>query len=148
MSRSRIMGYIFSGIFALGFGMIGFALTRGYLALPIFKDLSSECVLSPGWQACAYMLFIMLGLLIGLVIGTFLYYRMMDIGKNLRKIPAEDKMAATFGTTHFACCWPMPSARRSRAGRRGETEVRVALIILESVLVIWVFNMIDAEHEG
>jgi len=136
------MGIIFTSIICLGFGMIGFALTRGYLSLPIFYDshhVGSN--LSMGWQIAAYLLFILLGLLIGLVIGTFLYHRMTAIAKDLRKIPAEDKVASILGTTIsllVAYAFGAPIARWQDLGG----EVRLALIILESVIVIWLFNLI------
>ncbi len=140
MSRMRTLGYIFTGIFSLGFALIGYALTRPYLELSIFHIRSLGPEPNAGWRIAAYLLFILLGLLIGLLIGTFLYHRLMDIGSNLKKIPAEDKVAAIFGTTisllvAYAIAAPIT---RWHTG----WDVRCALIILESVLVIWLFNVV------
>ena len=84
----------------------------------------------------------MLGLLLGLIAGTFLYYRMAELGKNLRKIAPEDKIAATVGTTVSLVLAYAFGAAIWRW--QGEVIVRLALVILESVVIVWVFNMITS----
>lgn len=118
MSRMRTLGYIFTGIFSLGFALIGYALTRPYLELSIFHIRSLGPEPNAGWRIAAYLLFILLGLLIGLLIGTFLYHRLMDIGSNLKKIPVRTKLPPS-SVQRFLCWWPMPSPPPSHAGIPG-----------------------------
>lgn len=141
--RSRILAYVFSGIFALGNALIGYALTRVYLNLPIFTERNLGGPLSPAWQTTAYVLFTLLGLLIGLVVGTFLYHRLMAIGKDLRRIPAEDKIATLLGTTlSLVPAYFLGAALMRWTGAGIDWPVRFALILLESVLIIWLFNVV------
>jgi len=139
MARTRILGYVFSGIFSLGSGLIGFTLTRAYLNLPLFKEQG----LPKGWPVAAYILFTMLGLLLGLVIGTFLYYRMTEVGKNLRRIPPEEKIAVTLGTTFsLVIAYAIGTALMRLLGSEFDILVRFSLILLETVFVVWLFNVI------
>ena len=91
MKGVRILGLVFSGIFALGCGLIGFALTRVYFQLPVFKVIDRPFA---GYDITAAIGFAAVGALIGFLLGSILYRRIVDIGQSLRRIPAEDKIAA------------------------------------------------------
>ncbi|MHB9131431.1 MAG: TRAM domain-containing protein [Armatimonadota bacterium] len=137
----RIFGLIFSTIFALGCALIGSALSRGYLTLAIFtKDKTVGGYPFPQFPLLATLAFAILGALLGFLIGSALFRQMSDVGKNLRRIPAEDKIASTFGTLISlvpafiiaAAIFPLFQDRM----------VLLAVVLLEFVLVVWLGNVI------
>lgn len=137
MKGLRFLGVLFSGIFALGSGLIGYSLTRVYLNLHFINKYNPF----PSYDLAASIAFAIIGILVGFLLGSILYRRIIDIGRGLRRIPAEDKIAATFGTVislipaFFIALgiWQIP---------RLEFLVKFAIILLVSVLIIWLGNVI------
>jgi len=41
---------------------------------------------------------VLLGGIVGFLVGSILFHRIAEVGSNLRRIPAEDKIASTLGT--------------------------------------------------
>jgi len=95
MKGVRFFGLIFTGIFAFGCGLIGYAFTTGlYLQLPYVRNSSPY----NGYDNVAIVAFSLVGALGGFLLGTILYRRIIEIGRGLKRIPAEDKIAAMLGT--------------------------------------------------
>lgn len=137
MKGVRILGLIFSGLFAFGGGLIGFALTKVYLALPILKHYGA---LTPTYITATSILFAIGGALTGFLIGSMLYRRMIEIGQSLKRIPATDKIAATFGTL-FATI-PIFFTSLFIWQTSLDLMLKFSLIFLVSVLMIWLLNVI------
>jgi len=131
MRGLRILAWIFSGIFAFGCGLIGFAATEPYLAY--MSELSK---FAPLYR----ILFIAFGAIVGFVIGMLLFHRINEVGRNLKRIPVEDKIAAIFGT--LISLIPSFMLGNVLVHLNLERIVIFASILLESVLFVWLFNVI------
>jgi len=135
--RLRILAWIFSGIFAFGCGLIGYAIAGPYVDF-IMRDSSREPFAA--FQFLSPVLFVLLGCIVGFLVGSILFHRIAEVGSNLRRIPAEDKIASTFGTVLALVAvsilgnliWHLVVS----------TEVKVALLLLVTVMVIWLFNVV------
>lgn len=131
----RILGLVFSGIFAFGSGLIGFALVDPFL------KFAARFGSNPKWYIFLCMaLFCLLGGLLGFLIGSILYRRIVAIGQNLKRIPAEDKIASIFGTVVSL----VPAFMLGTIIRKWGMDpvASFALVLLVSVLVVWVGNVI------
>ena len=131
MRGVRFLAWVFSGIFAFGSGLIGYALTDPYLTfMPELRYLG------PLYRC----LFIAFGAIVGFTIGSLLFQRISDIGRNLRRIPAEDKIAALLGTLISA----IPAFMLGNVLTHVKLDALVifAIILLESVLIIWLGNVV------
>jgi len=133
--RIRILAWIFSGVFAFGCGLIGYAIA----------DLYVNFIGSPKpfeyFEFIARLLFVLLGGIVGFLVGSILFHRIAEVGSNLRRIPAEDKIASIFGTVLALVAvsilgnliWrltiPLPG-------------VKFAILLLVTVIVIWLFNVV------
>lgn len=138
MKGVRFLGLVFSFIFAFGTGLIGFAATRLYLNLPIFKKIDGPPTI--WYNDAAAVAFTLIGALVGFLIGSMLYRRIIEFGQSLRRIPSEDKLAVIFGTIlsfipaffFNIIIWQISMNQM----------VKYAIMLLLSVLVIWLFNVI------
>ena len=137
MKGVRILGLVFSGIFALGCGLIGFALTRVYFQLPVFKVIDRPFA---GYDITAAIGFAAVGALIGFLLGSILYRRIVDIGQSLRRIPAEDKIAAVLGTLLSLIPISVTSMLIWKTPLDGL--VKFAVVLLIAVVFVWLFNVI------
>jgi len=137
MKGVRILGLVFSGVFALGCGLIGFALTRVYLQLPIFKIIDQPFA---RYDLAAAIGFAVVGALIGFLVGSILYRRIVGIGQSLRRIPAEDKIAAVFGT--LLSLIPISVTSMLIWETKLDGLVKFAVVLLLTVIFVWLFNVI------
>jgi len=132
----RVVGIIFSSLFSLGTGMLGYAVASVYL-----EYLSDKKYIPfPKYEIIAAIAFAVIGMLIGFLVGSMLYRRIVEAGKSLKRIPSEDKIAVIFGTMLSLIIvvflgniilqqhWPWV--------------VQFALLLLEAVVVIWLGNII------
>ena len=138
MKGVRVLGLVFSFIFAFGTGLIGYAVTRVYLNLPIFTKIDGPP--TQWYNTAAAIAFTLIGALVGFLIGSMLYRRMIEFGQSLRRIPAEDKIAVTFGT--ILSFIPAFFFDMIIWQTKIQPTVKFAIILLLSVLVIWLFNVI------
>jgi len=136
--RIRILAWIFSGIFAFGCGLIGFAVANPYLQfiLPADEPASRFAY----FRYVSPILFVLLGGIVGFLVGSILFHRIAEVGSNLRRIPAEDKIASTFGTL-LSLLLVIPLSTLIWKIDLG-LEVRIAIMLLGSVMVIWLFNVV------
>jgi len=137
MMRIRILAWIFSGIFAFGCGLIGYA-----VALPYVDFIMQESTNEPfmAFKVISPILFVLLGCIVGFLVGSILFHRIADVGSNLRRIPAEDKIAGTFGTV-LSLLMIVPLGTwiwRLQVGN----EVKAAILLLLTVMIIWLFNVV------
>jgi uncharacterized protein YacL len=135
--RIRIVAWIFSGIFAFGCGLIGYAIAGPYVDF-IMRDSSREPFMA--FQFLSPVLFVLLGCIVGFLVGSILFHRIAEVGSNLRRIPAEDKIASTFGTVlSLLLIYPLGTLIwRLQVGN----EVKVAILLLLTVMIIWLFNVV------
>jgi uncharacterized protein YacL len=138
----RIFGWLFSVIFALGGGMIGYALREAYTSLRLFNDQGTAPQNPAGFQLFATVLFVILGALLGFLGGSVLYRRLVDIGKNLKRIPVEDKIAATLGTLLSLLVAALLAFGLYQFHGQIPGPILAALILMVTVLVIWLGNII------
>ena len=131
MRSVRFLAWIFGGIFAFGCGLIGFAMTEPYLTY--MSELNKFALLYR-------FLFIAFGAIVGFVIGMLLFHRIAEVGRNLRRIPVGDKIAAILGT--LLSLVPAVMLGNFIVRLPLEHTVVFAIILLESVLFIWLFNVI------
>ncbi|HEX2948859.1 MAG TPA: PIN domain-containing protein [Armatimonadota bacterium] len=140
MKGLRVLGLIFSGIFAFGCGLISYAVIPN----PYLKNwrlLQYTGQPFHGYSTTVAIGFAIIGVLVGFLIGSTIYRRIVGIGQSLRRIPSEDKVAAVLGTVAAfvpasfigIIIWQIPHA---------VVLVKFALILLISVLIIWLGNII------
>jgi len=135
--RIRILAWIFSGIFAFGCGLIGYAVALPYVDF-IMQESNGEPFIA--FKVISPILFVLLGCIVGFLVGSILFHRISDVGSNLRRIPAEDKIAGTFGTV-LSLLMIIPLGTwiwRLEVGN----EVKVAILLLLTVMIIWLFNVV------
>lgn len=138
MKGLRLLGLIFSAIFAFGSGLIGYAVIPIYMGWELLRKTG---VPFEGYKYVVAIGFALIGALVGFLIGSILYRRIIEIGRSLRRIPAEDKIAATLGTilalipAFFIDTIIFNMMTRQRI-------VAFAIILLVSVLIIWLGNVI------
>ncbi len=138
--RVRIMAWIFSGIFAFGNGLIGYALAAPYLRA-LNPDPSNMYSPFPFFDIVSRILFVLLGGIVGFLVGSLLFHRISDIGSNLKRIPAEDKIAATFGTVLSLI--PVFMLGTLIVRWQGiDSLVKFAILLLVTVLIVWLFNVV------
>ncbi len=144
----RILGIMFSSVFAFGGGLIGFSLTPLYLRLDVFKGPGLE--VDKNFIIFSYMLFLTLGIFIGLLIGSYLFRQIVTVGKNLRRIPFADKVAALLGTTislsvafALAKVIQLMSLLKDANGYAVVASPAIfAIILMETVLLVWLGNVV------
>lgn len=137
----RILGLIFSGIFAFGSGLIGIALSKVYLEVIHDPKIEYPLGLSKSvFEIGAPVAFIALGGLLGFLVGSILYRRIVDVGTNLKRIPAEDKIASMFGT--LLSFVPVFIFAVVVIRLPFDNVVLFAIVLLGSVLIVWVMNVI------
>lgn len=137
--RIRILAWIFSGIFAFGCGLIGYAVAHPYIQfiIPNPDDPSNQFRY---FKYISPILFVLLGGIVGFLVGSILFHRIAEVGSNLRRIPAEDKIASTLGTL-LSLLLVIPLGTLIWKIDLG-VEVRIAILLLGSVMVIWLFNVV------
>lgn len=138
----RILGFVFSLIFSFGVGLIGYALTKPYLDFihRIYRGTERYIFSVSQFDVLSMVLFTLLGALVGFLLGSILFRRIVEIGKNLKRIPAEDKIACTIGTVLFSFPAIVVALLLSRLNL--EPIVMFALYLLESVFFVWIGNVI------
>jgi uncharacterized protein YacL len=144
--KLRIVGLSFSSIFAIGFGLLGFSLTTVYLALSMWRDKTfSGTWVNKNFQSFeifSYILFTSLGVLLGFLIGSIIYRKLLDISKNLKYIPIEDKIAVSIGTLLSLIPVVIIGFLISSFGTGLTPTVKFAFILIESAVVIWLCNLL------
>ena len=138
MKGVRFFGFIFSSIFAFGSGLIGFALTNAYLDTEFIKQFKVE--LGAHYSFAAAIAFAAIGVLVGFLVSSMLYRRLVDFGQSLRRIPAEDKIAVTFGTIFGLIPAFFLDFFIIQTHLLGL--VRFAIVLLLTMLIMWLFNVI------
>ncbi|HEY3376653.1 MAG TPA: PIN domain-containing protein [Armatimonadota bacterium] len=138
MKGVRILGLVLSGIFAFGSGLIGFALTRWYITWLNAKQLGEAF---PHYAIASTIAFATIGALVGFLLGSMLYRRMVEIGQSLRRIPIEDKIAVIFGTI-LSLVPALLVDLLIWSFHLDDYLVRFALLLLASVIIIWLGNVI------
>ncbi|MHB0939809.1 MAG: PIN domain-containing protein [Armatimonadota bacterium] len=138
--RIRILTWIFSGIFAFGCGLIGYAVANPYVQF--FTNPTDPTSREPFryFEFISPILFVLLGGIVGFIVGSILFHRIAEVGSNLRRIPAEDKIASTFGTL-LSLLLVIPIGTLIWRIDLG-IEVRIAILLLVTVMVIWLFNVV------
>jgi len=139
--RIRILTWIFSGIFAFGCGLIGYAVAFPYVHFITNPADPATHVPFRYFEYISPILFVLLGGIVGFIVGSILFHRIADVGSNLRRIPAEDKIASTFGTLLSLLLVIPVGTLIWRIPHLG-IEVRVAILLLMTVMVIWLFNVV------
>ena len=92
----RLFVIFFSAIVAFTMALIGNALAQAFLKLVATYNLS------PLYKTLTPIGVIFVFAIVGFFLGTRLFRNMAEIGKGLKRIPAEDKIASIFGTLMFA----------------------------------------------
>jgi uncharacterized protein YacL len=142
----RIVGFVFSFVFALGTGLIGFAFSSLWMNTKYVRDnLPSNNY----WWYVGILLAV-LGLILGFSLGNRLYRRMLEIGQGLKRIPAEDKIASILGTIFglvpaYLVGLLFSGMTFFQEGPQVDLAngtTRFALVLLSSVLIIWFMNLI------
>lgn len=131
----RLFGFVFGGLFSLCGALIGYGLTELYLELPFFQGLAAN-----RYRAEASVALALLGGLTGFLIGSILVRRFAEVGRNLKVIPVEDKIAWIVGTV--VSLLPAIMLATVVLGMGLSRSVTFALITLESVLVVWAGNAV------
>ena len=147
---TRIFGFLFSGIFSFGVGLIGYGMTEYILRLSLFsyrvKDHigyvwdSKATEPFPNFYIVCMVLFTVLGALLGFLLGSILYRRIVEIGKNLKRIKAEDKIACTIGTILFSFPAFILGILLFRVIQ--QPLILFSIIMLEWVLLVWLGNVL------
>ncbi|MHB9026299.1 MAG: TRAM domain-containing protein [Armatimonadota bacterium] len=139
----RFLQFLFSGFFAVSGGLFGMAMTDWYKQLPIFSTpgVAGYPLGEKAFTIIVTLAFMLVGALLGFLIGSMLFRRISDIGKRLRRIPAEDKVASTFGTL-LALIPVFLLGAVIVYSSIDSISVKIAMILLESVLFIWLGNVI------
>jgi len=131
----RFLGIIFSSIFAFGGGLIGFSLAPLYLGLRLFNDRGSE--VGDQFKIFYFILFTTLGIFLGLLIGTYLFRQIVAVGKNLRRIPLADKIAASLGSIiSLSVAFVLGRIILLMSSFVSPAAI-FAIILLETVLLVW-----------
>ena len=136
----RIFGLIFSTVFTLGSGLIGYALTDIYLSFPFIRDQRVGDQALYSYRPLVAIAFIVLGGLLGFLVGSVLFRHIAQIGKNLKTIPAEDKIAFCIGTV--VSLVPALMLATAILPLPFNSAVLFAIILIEAVLVVWLGNVI------
>ncbi len=146
--KLRIVGLSFSSIFAIGFGLLSYSLTIPYLKLSVWEDKTG--IFKNTWisknfisfEIFSYILFTSLGVLLGFLIGSIIYRKLLDISKNLKFIPIEDKIAVSIGTLLSLIPVVIIGFLISAFGTGLTPTVKFAFILIESAIVIWLCNLL------
>lgn len=138
MKGVRVFGFIFSSIFAFGSGLIGYSLTQAYLEWSVLKHIDLN--LNTYGKAAA-VAFAAIGVLLGFLVSSIIYRRMVEFGQSLRRIAAEDKFAVIFGTI-FSLIPAFFLDYFVLQTRINSSVVKFAIVLLLTLLIIWVFNVI------
>lgn len=141
MKGVRIIGLVlFSGIFALGSSLIGYRVTDAFLHSSLITMLKGDMPF-PYYTIVATVGLAAVGAMVGFLLGSTLYRRVLEVGQTLRKIPAEDKIAVIFGT--FLSLIPVFILDGLILWlTKFDGLVKFALIMLLTVLIIWLGNII------
>lgn len=131
----RVFGFIIGGVFSVCGALIGYGFTDLYLHLPFFRELAPD-----RYHTESSLALILLGGLTGFLIGSVLYRRFAEIGRNLKDIPAEDKVAWIVGT--LVSLLPSLMLATVILSLGMPSTASFALILLLTVLVIWAGNAI------
>ncbi len=94
----RILGLIFSILFSIVCGLLGYGTSRWYLGLPIWLDPArSTPDYSAGFVNSITLAFVALGLLVGFSLASIIYRQLAALTANLSSVPAPDKIALLVG---------------------------------------------------
>ena len=135
--RIRILSWIFSSIFSLGMGLIGYAVSEPYVNAVTSQSDSQPF---PNFPLISNILFILLGAIVGFLIGSLIFHRIAEVGSNLRRIPAEDKIASTLGT--LLSLVPVFMIGMLIWSWAIGPQVKLAMLLLVSIMIIWLFNVV------
>ena len=138
MKGVRVFGFIFSSIFAFGSGLIGYSLTQAYLEWSILKHIDINLI---SYGRAAAVAFAAIGVLLGFLVSSIIYRRMVEFGQSLRRIAAEDKIAVIFGTI-FSLIPAFFLDYFVLQTKIGTSVVKFAIVLLLTMLIIWLFNVI------
>ena len=136
--KKRILGVIFSAIFAICTGLIGYTVAPKYfhmqtfIEVPPFGSYKLFVIVSS-------IAFAVLGALVGVLLGSTLYRRIVKIGQGLKRFPAEDKIACTLGT--LLSLVPAIILGLILMRLNFNHIARFASVMLEAVLIVWFGNV-------
>ncbi len=136
----RFLGIIFSSIFAFGGGLIGYTLAPLYFKLDLFNARGLE--VGDQFRIFYFLLFTTLGIFLGLLIGTYLFRQIVTVGKNLRRIPLADKIAASLGSIiSLSVAFALGKVILLMSSFISGPAI-FAIILMETVLLVWLGNVV------
>ncbi|HOF86783.1 MAG TPA: TRAM domain-containing protein [Armatimonadota bacterium] len=137
----RIFGFMFSAVIAFATSVIGHALAKFFLAV---VENNAKLPLSPLYKTLTPVGVVFIFAIIGFYLGTRLFRGMAEVANSLKRIPAEDKIASTFGTLisliPVVLVWAVTLTLVNPD--HFPMLALVAVLLLASVFIIWLGNVI------
>lgn len=136
----RIFGFFFSIIMGFTSALIGNAVAQSFLGFVKEKNIT----MSSGYTLFAQLGLVIIFAIVGFYFGTRLFRTMAEVAKGLKRIPAEDKIASTFGTLisliPVVLLWAVTLTLVN--ADKFPMSALIAILLLASVFIIWLGNVI------